>query len=161
MPTAILGWLGFSGSLLLILPFSRLVAFSSQTSVFVPWQGASYKKPFHCCDVFWLPETSTLWQSPHKHMSPVISRRSILQVACVSLVYSQSHPQPDTFYEKVQGLDLILFDYGPYPTGTSMAQQLPINAHHFTHKRNIIYQQEYELHRSMFFRAQIYPPWYS
>lgn len=134
----------------------------------MPQQGVSYKKPLHCCDVFWFPVTPTLWQSPHKHMSPVISRRSILQVACVlhwsipSLIPSLLLCTGCVFQEKLQGLDLILFDFGSYAIGTSsMAQQMPINTCNFTHKCNIIYQQDYELHGKMFFRAKTYPLWYS
>lgn len=61
------------------------LALKRQRSVDAQQQGASYKNPLCCCSGFWLPKTPALCQSPHKHKTPAISKRSNLRLACVLL----------------------------------------------------------------------------
>lgn len=169
MPIAVLGSLGFVAVFCLLFPspgwwhlaLKHLYLCHGREQptrspfIAVMFSGCLKHLPFDRVPIntwaLWFPGgASCRWLVCFTGLLPVLSPASLL--LCTGSM----------FYEKVQGLDLILFGFGPYPIGTSsMAQQLPINAHHFMHKCNIIYQQDYELHSSMFFRAQTYPPWCS
>lgn len=108
------------------------LALELQRSVDAQQQGAPYKEPLCCCDGFWLPITPALCQSPHKHKSPAISRRSNPQPACVPL------PSPAS-------LTPVQPPLGPWVRATqesgpnqiwasSMAQQLEISMHNLSCK---------------------------
>lgn len=118
------------------------LALEVQMSVDAQHQGASYKEPLCCCGGFWLPKTPALCQGPHKYKIPAIPGGATRRwLVCLSGLLTALSPfslplsAGYEFHKTVQGLNWILFDFGPDQIGiSSMAQQLEINTHNLSCK---------------------------